>query len=84
LGVDMTTPANGFYVYDIEKDVFKRFKDILGQDFEQRFYPYSITFEQAVKQTVPVELGIGMRTIPQILNIKDDSSNVISSFVPRG
>jgi len=83
LGVDMTTPANGFYVYDIDEGVFEKFKNILGQDFEHKFYPCNISFEHAVRQTGR-ELGFSIKTIPQILNIKNESSNKIHVIQPKG
>ncbi len=84
LGVDMRTHIKGFYVYNSDPLVAERFRDILGQDVIQRFFPYAITFEDAVKRVAPENTGIGIKTIPQILHIKDDSSAGPTSFVPRG
>jgi hypothetical protein len=70
LGVEMETPVEGFYVYNPDQSVRAKFEGLLGPGVAGRFHHYSIRFEDAVRVAVPAELGIGVLTIPQILNIK--------------
>jgi hypothetical protein len=84
LGVDMTTILRGFYVYNPDQLVQDRFEALLSSGVLQKFHYYPIKFEDAVKISVPPELGISIKTIPQILNIQNQGSNVTQSYVPRG
>lgn len=75
LGVNMTTPAKGFYVYNYnDEESFERFKHILGQDYDGKVFLYNLKFEDAVQNNVAHEYGINIKTIPQIFNIKNKDS----------
>lgn len=71
LGIDMRTPVEGFYVYDIDETVEKRFKGLLGQSVIGKFHFYNTSFEKAVENVVS---GQGILTIRQILRIKATAS----------
>lgn len=65
LGVDMKTILRGFYVYDIDPTVEKRFQSILGSGVSQKFRFYDVAFETAVARVY----SSGFQNIRQILGI---------------
>ncbi len=68
LGVDMRTILRGFYVYNPDPCVEKRFQNLLGSGIEQRFNFYNVSFENALGIS-PFLVGEVSKTITQILNI---------------
>ncbi len=85
LGVDMRTILRGFYVYDIDSDVEERFKNLLSSGIEKRFHFYQHSFENAIqfKHDIMLDVGgPGLETIPEILNIRDTGSTVMTVKSP--
>ena len=58
LGVDMRTILKGFYVYNIDLEVEKRFEDLLSSGIKERFEFQSYDFDGAIRY-MPITLGIG-------------------------
>ncbi|MBN2396469.1 MAG: hypothetical protein JXC36_08435 [Candidatus Atribacteria bacterium] len=57
LGIDMATPLKGFYVYNPDSNVEKRFKDLLGTGAIERFHYNQLRFEESISSISSV-LGI--------------------------
>jgi NAD-dependent SIR2 family protein deacetylase len=77
LGIDVKTILRGFYVYNTDPQVEERFRELLGSGIKKKFnfYPYSFEDALGINQgSILISGTPGLKTIPEILNIKEISN----------